>query len=183
MKTKRTPSNTAFSERPYVMNCISTSLCFYQKYNMTHVWNSSACLLILSWRMGIREASPASQKNRECLSDILLTPSWKTGPALSTSFLRGVLLACTVHFTKRLWRCLNPSRSALLVCHHPYAICKFGSESKLKVSLLQFKPTISCTSMVHVLSQKHFHIEKSISVPFKNSYKNGLRLLVIKSSF
>lgn len=112
---------------------------------MTHVWNSSACLLILSWRRGIRKASPASQKNRERLSDILLTPSWKTRPALSTSFLREVLLACTVHFTKCLWTCLNPSQSALLVCHHPYAICKFGSESKLKVSLLQFKPTISCT--------------------------------------
>lgn len=37
--------------------------------------------------------------------------------------------------------------------------------------------------MVHALSQKHFHNNKSISVPFKNSCKNGLRLLVIKSSF
>lgn len=138
----------AFSEKLYVINCISTSLYFHQGYNMIHVWNSSARLLILSWRREIKEASPASQKNGERLCNILLAPSWKTGPALSTSFLREVLLACTVHFTKYLWTCLNPCWSALLVCHHPYAICKFGSKSKLKVSFLQFKPTISCTVML-----------------------------------
>lgn len=120
----------AFSERLYVINCTSIK-------DMIHVWNSSASLLILSWN--------TSQKNNEHLSNTLLAPSCKTGPALSTLFLREVLLACTGPFTKHLWTCLNTSWSALLVCHHPYAICKFGSESKLKVSLLQFKPTISGT--------------------------------------
>ena len=116
---------------------------------MTPAWNPSACFLTLSRRRGIREASSASQKNRQRLPDALLAPAWKTRPALSTSFLRAglqgflkeVLLAYTVHFSKPLWACLSPSRAALLVCHHPSAIL----EPKLEVSLLPCEHTISRT--------------------------------------
>lgn len=128
-------------ERLHVMKFISTSLYFYQRYNMTHVWNSYVYLLILSWRRGNREASPTSQQNREHLSDIFLAASWKIGPPLPPHSLE------------------NPFKPVLYTSQN---ISEHASS---------------------LLGQKHFHIQKSISLPFKKSCKNGLRLLVIKSSF
>lgn len=67
VQIKRTHSNMRFRERLNVLNCVSTSVHFYQRHNIAHVWNSSACLLVLSWSTGTRKASRASQKIREWL--------------------------------------------------------------------------------------------------------------------
>lgn len=145
-------------ERLNVLNCVSTSVHFYQRCNITHVWDFSACLLIPSWSRGIQEASPASQKMREwsIFSSLPARRLDQLYPAHSLGMSSS--LRCTLLWTPRP----KPFRSAFLGCHHPNAVCRFGSDSNLKASLLQFKPSISWTliCMVGACNQKHFHKKK-----------------------
>lgn len=147
-------------ERLNVLNCVSTSVHFYQRCNITHVWDSSACLLILSWSREIKEASPASQKMREW-SIFSSLPAGRLDQLYAAHSLgMSLCLRCALLWTPQ--DLPNPFRPALLGCHHPNAVCKFGSDSNLEASLLQFKPSISWTRicMVGARNQKHFHKKK-----------------------